>query len=158
VKQLRRLFFLALIGLLAGCAATGPVFTPHREPTDKEARIYIYRPFRAVHQLGGPDIAIGERYLTTLLNKGYAVAYVPAGPSKIAAKGNILKNWSFRDVSVEPNLMAGRTYFVRLVPGLGGIVPLGSMTQITYTEELSLVDPKIAESEIAACQLLYADK
>ena len=116
----RRVVFLMLIIMLAGCAAidaNGPTFTPAAAPGDDQALLYIYRPRTPWFSGRAAIMKLDDKPLLELLNNGYTHVYLRPGNHKIT------HNWDAslmdaeelrKPLTITVNLMAKQTYYVEM--------------------------------------------
>ena len=135
-----------LAGLVAfiniGCSqAVGPSFQPVENLGPERSLVYFYFPI----QIGWDDshtILVNQKPLTRLDREGYYPFVTRPGQIKLSVEG-----WPEED-SLEVDLEAGRTYFVRI-----SLVGRGVFTHTRYYQ-LELIPTDIATQEIKGLRLM----
>jgi hypothetical protein len=135
------LFFL----FIAGCATTGPVFTPTATPNGK-AIIYFYRP--SAFTLSGRTIFMafpGSDHSYSMTNGGYYPLVVNPGTVSVAAVGTDLKPVNF---TIE--IKKGEERYVSVV--------FASTLGLTVPAEFAEIPAEKGRAEISKCNLIFETK
>jgi hypothetical protein len=151
-----KIIALILLSLIAGCAATGPTFTPATDLSDSAAIIYVYRPARAANSGGYPLITLNSEVKGPLKNAGYLAIRVPAGTHVVEQQYSVW-NWDMRAKPVVIEAKPKRRYFIKLDTDVSSALalPAGSFTMISITRNLYFgqVDDKTGMTEIRDLKL-----
>jgi len=136
----RMLVLLLTLGILGGCAASGPPFAAVTEIPDGSALVYIYRPNQFVGGGVSYTVHAGEKSVVKLTRGGYYPLIVPAGETEFWAKTEAR-------ASVTELLKAGGTYYLKGGIGVGFLMG---------RPKLNFVDAATGQNEVASCKLLGA--
>ena len=109
---MKKLLLIIAVITISGCA-TGPAFVPSKEPDDKSALLYIYRPSDFVNSMISPEIIINDKKYNGVTNGGYLYSYVEAGNYSIGI--NYGSNENKKDMDID--IKGGNTYYVRVTTG-----------------------------------------
>jgi hypothetical protein len=118
--MLKRATPIALALLLAGCAASGPLFTEAAPPQQGKVLFYVYRTPAAAFAVRSAGIILDGQDVCDLDPMGYCFFYVAAGhhtiqqrwhywPGDLALPGD--------RVTVEADVSAGETHYFRFATG-----------------------------------------
>jgi hypothetical protein len=107
---LKRLFIVATVLLIGGCAATGARFSPEPAVGNGKALVYVYRPSIAVNCCVAPYIFINSQKQGQLKNGGYLVVAVDPGPLTVEAVNETV---GFKSLKLTVNAMPGQSYYFR---------------------------------------------
>jgi hypothetical protein len=145
-KILRRsvLILICLIAALTlnSCASLGPPYQKVATIPDDKGLVYIYRPGSFIGGGVSYDVKIGETPITTLYTGGYYPYFSKPGEVEFWAK---TESKSSVTLDVKP----GQTYYIKGTVGVGFIVG---------RPHLMVVEPNVAETEIAECKLIPEKK
>ena len=131
--------FLSSFLLLTGCITSlGPAYSKVDKIPDNTGLVYLYRP--SAFFAGGLsyNVKTGETVITTLKNGGYYPYFSDPGEKEFWAKTEAKS-------SVTLDVKAGQTYYIKGEVGVGILIA---------RPHLMVVDPEIAEKEIAKCYLI----
>ena len=139
---------VAGVVLLAGCVATGAVYTPAPIPAVGDALVYIYR-------LEGSGLKTRDAYfyvddvnIVDLTQKGYTWFHVPAGNYTLKQKWPVDVTLGMKTLEAPVRWQAGRTYFYRL-----GVEQRLQYPMIVTEWRLHHVPEAEAMRELAECRL-----
>lgn len=115
----RRIFCVLLPSLaLAGCATSGPLFSPYSGLNSGQAVVYVYRPHAFALSVLSAEIDVDGRQMAELKNQGYVAFPLTSGPHIITQrwKAGILGNKRLenRPISTQIIAKAGEQSYVRL--------------------------------------------
>ena len=119
-------YTMLILAFLGGCSASGPKFSEPAPFLNKEAIVYMYRPY--VFFRGGetPTIFVNGEAKRQLKNGGFIFFHVDPGEHKIKlAKKTFFSLWSDKGVENVLNVVSNRRYFLRLDIDFDGFVPTG---------------------------------
>jgi len=107
--------------VLAGCAATGPVFQAAPEPKEADALIYIYRPSSSWFALGARDayFYVNEVNVADLSNEGYTWFHVPAGDYTLTQKWPFDATPGAKALNINARWLPKQKYYFRLETAAG---------------------------------------
>ena len=147
---------ISILGMLIGCAASGPIFKKSEPQSQGQATIYIYRPNQFFNAGGWPEIFVDDNKLFALKNQGYGVVQLPPGEHKIKAEGSMLfTNWYPGPMELTHTFEANKEYFVRVIPQLTSGMLIGSVVAVTGDAQISLIPEKSAMPEISETRRVY---
>lgn len=129
--------FVAVL-ILSSCATLGPQFQKIETLSDDKGLVYIYRPSSFIGGGVSYDIKVGETPITTLHNGGYYPYFSNPGEVEFWAK---TESRSSVTLDVRPR----QIYYIKGTVGVGFIVG---------RPHLMIVEPGVAEQEIAECKLI----
>jgi hypothetical protein len=144
-----KLALVAVICLcIAGCAATGPLFSGLTTITADSSEIVVYRPDRFAR--GGVTyfLHVDGREVAALKNAGFVTIPASPGPHELEIRASALQ--PFRPMKVNIDTKPGARVFLRFEPyASGGAVFLPALTYIPVsynllevTEAQALIDLK----------------
>lgn len=141
---------LILLVVLSACSTSGVKFKQVGKIPDNVATIYVYRPFLTYNMAGWPDIYINGKKEFALKNSGYGVLQLAPGKHEIKAKGSKqLTNWFPKPVSINFDFVAGKEYFVRVLPKFKESMTIGSVVAVSGSAQISIIPKQAALKEIA---------
>lgn len=113
---------LSLLFFLAGCAASGSLFTQVEPSSGDGVVVYFYRPYVSITSAGSrPVLLIDGKGSDRLLNGGYVRIVVAPGEHTVEL------NW-IAEFKRKFNFVAGEIYFVRYAIEDGGTSATGSLS------------------------------
>jgi hypothetical protein len=109
--------FISLIFIiisLAGCSASGPLYSDFSPNLTGSSIIYIYRPSRAVNCCVAPAAYINGARLESLKNGGYLVYEFPAGNYEVTVGDG---DYGFDPQTLKISTSAGSIHYLKWVIG-----------------------------------------
>ena len=116
---MRSLAIIFLVVLLSACAATGKPFIRADNPSEQEARLYVYRPTHFIQGAIYPTVYLDSKAVGELKNGGYLTLVVTPGEHLVTLAGGFLQ-WGHSSRTYHVSLEPGRTYYYKLDPNMRG--------------------------------------
>ncbi len=157
IMQCRKLILLVWTSLvLAGCATTGPIFSPYGGARAEQGVVYVYRPEARGLAILSAEIEMDGRLAAVLKNGEYAAIPIDAGPHTITHrwKAGLLGNSTLenRPITMLMNATQRKEYYVRL--GMDSSwSSSGLKVHNQWQWDLREVTVSDAMNEIKACRL-----
>ena len=150
MRTLKLTVIFILLVVLSGCSASGQSFKQSKKVAKDVATIYVYRPFLTYNMAGWPDIYINGEKKFSLINSGYGVFQLSPGNYEIEAKGSKqATNWFPKPVSFKFDFVAGKEYFVRVLPKFTEEMSIGNVVAVNGSAQIAIVPKKAALKEIS---------
>lgn len=149
-KHMRYAAALLCVVVLAGCAATGPVYQDAPEPRETDALVYIFRPNPFLSIAGGRDayFYVNDVNIVDLSAEGYTWFHIPAGEYSLKQKWPYDISYGGHVIEKKVNWQPRQKYFYRL-DSTGSV----TTTQFTLQWQLSEVNADQALAGIGHCKL-----
>lgn len=146
---MRYMAILLCIGVLTGCAATGPIYQDAPEPKETDALVYIFRPNPFFSILGGRDayFYLNDVNIVDLSSEGYTWFHVPAGEYFLKQKWPYDVTYGRHVVEMKVNWLPHHKYFYRL-DSTGNV----SSTHFNMQWQVIEVNAEQASKEISHCK------
>ncbi len=150
--------FLVFAAFVAGCAATGPQFQPVQYVEPETALVYLYRPSQFVGGGITPPVFVDNVKQFELPNNGYAEMRLSPGKHVIETRKD--SNIFISDAvgSVELEVEAGETYYIKWLPSMSNFGVVLLATPVAYGSfrgGFRLVEETAALQNIAKCKKVY---
>jgi Protein of unknown function (DUF2846) len=146
----------AVIVFLTGCAASGPVFTPHQGIQPDQALLYVFRPDVHAMSVLAAEIEVDGKVQAQLENNGYMALPLAAGRHVVVQrwKAGLLgeKGLENKPISTTVDLAAGSVTYLRLGTQAAVDGPAAGKMVTQFRWELRKVSEADAAQEIAKCR------
>ena len=142
--------FIVIFTLLAitGCNATGPKFEQVELPSNKLAKVSLYRPWAMMDGSASPTIQINGVDSFNIKNGGYKVLELQPGLNTITVKKGNPFYWRAKEMTVKEELKASEVYFLRLTAAVGSTAFIGSTPVVSGNYSFGYVDKETALKEL----------
>jgi hypothetical protein len=146
----------AVIAFLTGCAASGPIFSPHQGIQADQALLYVFRPDAHAMSVLAAEIEVDGKVQAQLENNGYVALPLAAGRYVVVQrwKAGLLgeKGLENRPISSTVDLAAGSVTYLRLGTQAAVDGPTAGKLVTQFRWELRKVSEADAAQEVAKCR------
>ena len=116
---MRSLAIILLVVLLGACAATGKPFVRADNPSEQEARLYVYRPSHFIQGGVYPTVYLDSKAVGDLKDGGYLTLVAAPGEHLVTLAGSFFQ-WGHSSRTYRVSLEPARTYYYKLDPYMRG--------------------------------------